>query len=74
MIVLYLVHVLINKPWDLSSALEATESCSLPDTASNELEWPCGNLLARSSDTNDDRGSPALQVCTPNLNKWKGRI
>jgi hypothetical protein len=65
MIVQYLVHVLINKPWDLGSALEATESCSLPDTTSHELEWPCGNLLARSSDANDDRGSPALKGVHP---------
>lgn len=57
----YLIHVLLNKPWDLGSALETSESCSLPDTASDKLEWPCGDLLARCSNTNNDRGSPALQ-------------
>lgn len=66
-VVWYLVQVLLNKPRDLGSALEASESCSLPDTASHKLEWPCGDLLARSGHTNNDRGSPALQVCPQNL-------
>lgn len=69
----YLLHVLVNKPWDLGPALEATKSGSLPDTTSHELEWSCGDLLARGGNADDDGGSPALQVCAPpDLKQAKG--
>ena len=61
----YLLHVLLNEPWYLRSALETTKSCSLPNTASHELEWTSRNLLTRGCNTHNNGCSPPLQIFFP---------
>mmetsp|Transcript_33205 Transcript_33205/g.50893 ORF Transcript_33205/g.50893 Transcript_33205/m.50893 type:complete len:392 (-) Transcript_33205:534-1709(-) len=54
-----LPHDLLDKLRDLRPALPATESGSLPDTPSDQLERSCRNFMARSSNSDDAGLAPA---------------
>jgi hypothetical protein len=49
-----------NEVVQLRTALDTTESASSPHSASNKLEWSCGNLLASGGNTDDDGLTPTL--------------
>ena len=54
------LEVVGHKAGQLRAALDTTKSTALPYTASDELEWAGGNLLAGGGDTDDDGLSPSL--------------
>ena len=51
-------HDFLNELGHLGSALPATESCSFPFSAGNQLEWSSRNFVTCSSDSNDATLSP----------------
>ena len=56
-------EVVLNKTGQLRAALDTTKGRSAPDTASHQLEGTGLNLLASSSDTDNDGLTPSLVAC-----------
>eukprot|EP00529_Nitzschia_sp_RCC80_P037550 CAMPEP_0113515810 /NCGR_PEP_ID=MMETSP0014_2-20120614/41198_1 /TAXON_ID=2857 /ORGANISM="Nitzschia sp." /LENGTH=156 /DNA_ID=CAMNT_0000412513 /DNA_START=270 /DNA_END=741 /DNA_ORIENTATION=- /assembly_acc=CAM_ASM_000159 len=48
-----------DKLWDLTTGLEPTKGSPLPDSASDQLEWPGRNFMSRRGYTNDTRHTPS---------------
>ena len=55
------LHVLIDDFWHVGAAPGAAEGRALPDAAGDELERPCGDLLAGAGDPDDNRLAPAAR-------------
>lgn len=56
-------EVVLNKAGQLRAALDTAKSRSTPDTASHQLEGTGLNLLASSSDADNDGLTPSLVAC-----------
>lgn len=56
--------VVVNKSWNLGTALDTTKGRALPLAAGNELEGSSRDLLAGGSHTNDGANAPALATRT----------
>src|ERR1700722_8826239 len=56
------VHVPVDDFRHIRAPARAAESRAFPAPARHELEWPCGNLLPRPCDADDDRGPPAAMA------------
>ena len=54
------VQIIIDKAGELRATLDTTKGASFPDTASDELEGACRDLLTGGGDTDDDGLAPAL--------------
>ncbi|ANB11641.1 hypothetical protein AWJ20_4462 [Sugiyamaella lignohabitans] len=53
-------HVILNKTRELRTTLDTTKGRTSPNTTSNQLEGTSRDLLTSSSNTNDNRLTPAL--------------
>src|SRR5450631_4804966 len=61
------VHVPIDDLRHVGAPARAAEGGALPNAPRHQLEWPRGNLLACSGDTNDHRHAPAAVAALERL-------